>query len=225
MNRCEELQILIKEGNELKQSAYYEPIYNNTPYGQLVATQAIAYGQPTHRIVVDSAIFLKWNTKLELFVNKHNKPIKLLKREHFPNLNIVQFLDMEIKTLEALHETWQNEDDNNIVESKNKALLSKKSINKFKSTKKAKKKKEKKIPSISNMNISINTDSSITSNKKQRNDKIVKLIVNILIAFLGGSAIFYFAYMHIENNNSIQQQNQTNNQQTIVNVNIGNPNK
>ena len=63
MNKCEELQQIINEGNILKSSAKMSMIPNNFGY----LTQALA---------VDTAELLKWNTKIDLLLKKYDNPVR-----------------------------------------------------------------------------------------------------------------------------------------------------
>ncbi|MBR2921824.1 MAG: hypothetical protein IKC10_00730 [Alphaproteobacteria bacterium] len=97
MNKCEELQQIIDEGNILKSSAKISMFPNN-------------FGYPTQALTVDTAELLKWNTKIDLLLKKHDNPVRNPKRQEFPNYNIVQYLNIKIKILEGLLETWKNEE-------------------------------------------------------------------------------------------------------------------
>jgi hypothetical protein len=97
MNRCEELKQLIDEGYNLKASAYLALFPNN--FGQLVQLPAI-----------NEAELIKWNTKIDLFFQKTNSPIRNLKRNEFPNHTIVQYMEIKLKAMEGLLETWKNDE-------------------------------------------------------------------------------------------------------------------
>lgn len=97
MNKCDELQQIIDEGNILKSSAKMNIIPNN-------------FGYPSKALTVDTAELLKWNTKIDLLLKKYDNPVRNPKRQEFPNYNIVQYLNIKIKILEGLLEIWKNEE-------------------------------------------------------------------------------------------------------------------
>lgn len=97
MNKCDELQSLIQEGYNLKASAYLAWFPND--WGQMVQLPAI-----------NEAELIKWNTKIDLFFQKTNSPIRNLRRNEFTNHNIIQYMDIKLKSMEGLLETWKNED-------------------------------------------------------------------------------------------------------------------
>lgn len=208
MNKCDELQGLIQEGYNLKASAYLEWFPNT--WGQMVQLPAI-----------NEAELIKWNTKIDLFFQKTNSPIRNLRRNEFPNHNIVQYMDIKLKSMEGLLETWKNEDtapiENTVVENKDtttyKAKISKKKSNK----------KKKKVVRSTTPNVKVNIQAiQAPTLKTQAISSIIKIITTVAISLISGGAIYYFTYIHVDNNNSIQQQNQINDQKTIVNINIEN---
>lgn len=97
MNKCEELQQIISEGDTLKKSAK-------------IGLVPSRFGYPMSALCVDSAQLIKWNTKIDLFLKKHDNPVRNPRRQEYPNHNIVQYLDIKIKVLEGLLETWKNEE-------------------------------------------------------------------------------------------------------------------
>ncbi|MBQ8436320.1 MAG: hypothetical protein IJX20_01580 [Alphaproteobacteria bacterium] len=208
MNRCDELQGLIQEGYNLKASAYLEWLPN-------------IWGQMTQVPVIDKAELIKWNTKIDLFFQKTNSPIRNLRRNEFPDHNIVQYMDIKLKRMEGLLESWKNEDTspnkNTVVENKDttthKAKISKKKSNK----------KKKKVVRSTPPNIKVNIQAiQAPELKTQAISSIIKIITTVAVTFISGGAIYYFTYIHVDNNNSVQQQNQINDQKTIVNINIEN---
>lgn len=208
MNRCDELQGLIQEGYNLKASAYLEWLPN-------------IWGQMTQVPVIDKAELIKWNTKIDLFFQKMNSPIRNLRRNEFPDHNIVQYMDIKLKRMEGLLESWKNEDtppnENTVVENKetttHKAQISKKKSNK----------KKKKVVRSTPPNIKVNIQAiQAPELKTQAISSIIKIITTVAVTLISGGAIYYFTYIHVDNNNSVQQQNQINDQKTIVNINIEN---
>lgn len=211
MNRCEELKQLIDEGYNLKASAYLAWFPNN--FGQLMQLPAI-----------NESELIKWNTKIDLFFQKTNSPIRNLKRNEFPNHTIVQYMEIKLKTMEGLLETWKNEDTTKIEPSSE-------IVNRPKKTRKKGKAKQKnsKTSTKSNLNININTTTQKNFKEKSEGYAILKIIVEIIVALIGSCTISYLVYTHIENKNFTQQQNnlqneqkQNNSQQTVVNINLVN---
>lgn len=198
MNKCDELKILIEEGYKLKASAYLAWFPNG-------------FGQMIQLPVINEADLIKWNTKIDLFFQRVNSPIRNVKRNEFPNHNIVQYMDIKLKNMEALLENWKNE----MAEAKiseNIMLTPKTSKKKVKTSIKRQKAKNKnaKASNINNINI-IQKILRIS-----KSDSIIKKIIEIVLAaIVGGIAIYYTV---IYNYNMKQEQN--NEQQTIVNVNI-----
>ena len=182
MNKCDELKILIEEGYKLKASAYLAWFPNG-------------FGQMIQLPVINEAGLIKWNTKIDLFFQRVNSPIRNVKRNEFPNHNIVQYMDIKLKNMEALLENWKNE----MAEAKiSENIMPTPKTSKKKVKTSIKRQKAKNILRIS------------------KSDSIIKKIIEIVLAaIVGGIAIYYTV---IYNYNMKQEQN--NEQQTIVNVNI-----
>lgn len=211
MNKCDELQSLIQEGYNLKASAYLAWFPND--WGQMVQLPAI-----------NEAELIKWNTKIDLFFQKTNSPIRNLRRNEFTNHNIIQYMDIKLKSMEGLLETWKNEDVSSDENSEDLVIRSKDTtVHQPQTSKKKSRKKRKKVVRTTTPNVKANIQTiQAPALKTQVISSIIKIITAVALAIIGGGTIYYFTYIHVDNNSSLQQQSQISNQKTILNINIEN---
>lgn len=211
MNKCNELQSLIQEGYNLKASAYLAWFPND--WGQMVQLPAI-----------NEAELIKWNTKIDLFFQKTNSPIRNLRRNEFPNHNIIQYMDIKLKSMEGLLETWKNEDVSSDENSEDLVIRSKDTtVHQPQTSKKKSRKKRKKVVRTTTPNVKANIQTiQAPALKTQVISSIIKIITAVALAIIGGGTIYYFTYIHVDNNSFLQQQSQISNQKTILNINIEN---
>ena len=211
MNKCDELQSLIQEGYNLKASAYLAWFPND--WGQMVQLPAI-----------NEAELIKWNTKIDLFFQKTNSPIRNLRRNEFTNHNIIQYMDIKLKSMEGLLETWKNEDVSSDENSEDLVIRSKDTtVHQPQTSKKKSRKKRKKVVRTTTPNVKANIQTiQAPALKTQVISSIIKIITAVALAIIGGGTIYYFPSIHVDNNSSLQQQSQISNQKTILNINIEN---
>lgn len=182
------------------------------------------WGQMVQLPAINEAELIKWNTKIDLFFQKTNSPIRNLRRNEFPNHNIIQYMDIKLKSMEGLLETWKNEDVSSDENSEDLVIRSKDTtVHQPQTSKKKSRKKRKKVVRTTTPNVKANIQTiQAPALKTQVISSIIKIITAVALAIIGGGTIYYFTYIHVDNNSFLQQQSQISNQKTILNINIEN---